>query len=471
MVQQALRLLIVDDEKVWRDQFRRYLQELKLDHLCRIEEAQNSRDAVTKCNQLRPHAVLLDLKLDPGDLLPEDGDFQDLATKLGGIKVLNHISQNLPDADVLIISVIQDEATMQACCGKAAKYVGKPINHQQLLFALKPTLDRLGIGDLLADSDQKSDVIITPGLEGIVAKVKRVAKTKSSVLLVGPSGAGKEIVARLIHKHSTERANKPFIAHNCGDSELSTSRYFGHLKGAFTGAENDHAGVFEQANGGILFLDEIGEMPLADQARLLRVLQDAKVKRLGATDEQAVQVDVQVIAATNRNLADAVRNSKFREDLLYRLKGVQIEVPPLRDRLDDLDWLVPCCLEKLRAERGVESYGYTTEAMGRLKEYRWPGNVRELENVLQEAAIEAEGEPIGARHIVLAETNDETTDSALGEGLGIYASLKDNRRKLEENQIRALRTRNMSDQQICKIMGIHRSSLYRKTQGMQPDDE
>jgi DNA-binding NtrC family response regulator len=232
----------------------------------------------------------------------------------------------------------------------------------------------------------------------IFSLVEQVAPSKAAVLITGESGTGKELVARALHSLSP-RANGPFVALNCAamPESLIESELFGHEKGAFTGAVERRAGCFELAQGGTLLLDEIGDMPLNTQAKLLRVLEDSRVRRLGGRTEMVV--DVRVVASTNKNLPEAIRQSQFREDLYYRLNVFEIQLPPLRDRLDDVTVVARVLLEELNKKHGTQVTEIAPEAMELLRQHRWPGNVRELRNALERAVILAGEGPVQTRHL------------------------------------------------------------------------
>ncbi len=236
------------------------------------------------------------------------------------------------------------------------------------------------------------------GMRQIFALVEQVAPSKAAVLITGESGTGKELVARALHSLS-QRANGPFVALNCAamPESLIESELFGHEKGAFTGAVERRAGCFELAQGGTLLLDEIGDMPLNTQAKLLRVLEDSRVRRLGGRTETTV--DVRVVASTNKNLPEAIRQNLFREDLYYRLNVFEIQLPPLRERLDDVPVLARALLDDLNRKHGTQVTEIAPDAMELLRQHRWPGNVRELRNALERAVILAGEGTVMARHL------------------------------------------------------------------------
>lgn len=232
--------------------------------------------------------------------------------------------------------------------------------------------------------------VFSDGMRQLVSQAERVARFDSTILITGESGVGKERLARYLHSHSP-RSSRPFIAVNCGafSETLIESELFGHGRGAFTGALHDRAGLFEAAHSGTLFLDEIGELPCSSQVKLLRVLQEHEVRRVGENRER--HIDVRIIAATNRKLAKDVLDGRFREDLYYRLQVIELKVPPLRERPDDLRGLAGTLLGRITARMGAAITGYTSGALEQILQYGWPGNVRELENVIERACALAGG--------------------------------------------------------------------------------
>jgi len=239
--------------------------------------------------------------------------------------------------------------------------------------------------------DEPSDLqVFSTAMHRLLDKAKRVARVDSTVLITGESGVGKERLARFIHRASA-RARSPFIAVNCGalTESLIESELFGHARGSFTGAVSDRAGLFEAANGGTLMLDEVGELPYPAQVKLLRVLQDHEVRRVGENRQH--RVNVRLIAATNRDLAQDVATRRFRDDLYYRLNVVRFHIPPLRERLDDLRGLAEAFLRRLTEQMGRAIEGFSSAALQRILEYRWPGNIRELENAIEGACALATG--------------------------------------------------------------------------------
>ena len=303
----------------------------------------------------------------------------------------------------------------------------------------------------LADRNAESDELIgsSPALAKLKERIKRVGNANGSVLIRGESGSGKELVARAVHRAS-RRSRRPMLTVNCAaiPQELIESQLFGHKKGAFTGAESDHSGWFQQAHSGTLFLDEIGELTLAGQAKLLRILEGHPFLPVGATEQ--VLVDVRVIAATNRDLAEFVREGKFREDLFYRLSVFELLVPPLRERGDDVDILIDYFLDHFRRQHGRTSLALADNARGKLREYAWPGNVRQLRNVIDSAVVMAD--------------DPEITEEDLGlrdAGLSRLDTLRID--QWEQRLIgKALTQAGGSVPKAAKLLGISRATAYRK---------
>jgi Transcriptional regulator containing PAS, AAA-type ATPase, and DNA-binding domains len=293
--------------------------------------------------------------------------------------------------------------------------------------------------------------------------VRKIAEFKTTVLIDGESGTGKELVARAIHSNSP-RARAAFIAVNCGaiPANLLESELFGHRKGAFTDASRDRKGLFEEASGGTLFLDEIGELPLNLQVKLLRVLQEGEIRRLG--DSQDIKVDVRVVAATARDLADEVRRGAFREDLYYRLNVFALHLPALRDRREDIPLLVAHFLVRMNARMGLAISGFTADAMRILAARDWPGNVRELENTVERAVVLAEGPEIGVdslpERLRVPGSGTTTAQAAVDDG---DLSIKRASRRSEETLIRRALERTKGNRtRAAELLEIsHRALLYK----------
>jgi two-component system, NtrC family, response regulator AtoC len=321
-----------------------------------------------------------------------------------GMDLVDEIRRRQLGTTVVVMTAYGSrDIAIEAMKRGAYDYISKPFEADELVLLLRKAEEReglfrenqslhkqiraggqepeTGLGDLVARSQQMLDLFRT---------VRKIAEFKTTVLIGGESGTGKELIARAIHRLSP-RAQAPFIAVNCGaiPDNLLESELFGHRKGAFTDANRDRKGLFEEASGGSLFLDEIGELPLGLQVKLLRVLQEGEIRRLG--DSQDIRVDVRVVAATARDLSAEVSRGAFREDLFYRLNVFALHLPPLRERREDIPLLVEHFLARMNARMGLAIAGTSTEAMRLLVEYDWPGNVRELENCIERAIVLCEG--------------------------------------------------------------------------------
>lgn len=325
------------------------------------------------------------------DLALPDGD---------GIDLLKFVrSQNAQVVFIIITAYGTIENALEACRKGADDYVTKPFSREQLLFALEKALRMRQLqhenvqlrSELLHQYDFSSIVAHSRVMQDMLKMVARVAETDSTVLILGESGTGKELVARAIH-YNSPRKEGPFVVVNCPSipDALLESELFGHVKGAYTGALRDRKGKFEQAEGGTLFLDEIGDLKPELQAKLLRVLQERVIERVGS--EKTVEVDVRIVAATNRDLEALVREGTFREDLYYRLAVFPIRIPPLREHPEDIPHLVSYFLKR---NAGGKTFRITPEALDALMAYSWPGNVRELQNVVERASILSDDGIIG----------------------------------------------------------------------------
>jgi two-component system response regulator PilR (NtrC family) len=382
-VSHKARVLVVDDEQSMRE----FLE---------IFFRGEGYDVTTAADV---DAALLAVDADDFDVVISDIQMPERS----GLDLLHAVKETAPQTVVIMITAFATtETAITAMKQGAYDYVTKPFKVDELRLVVEKALEKR----LLATENQrlKSELrketrrrqLVGNGraMEQLYELVARVANTKTNVLVCGESGTGKELVARAIHDQS-ERRDQPFVAVNCGaiPENLLESELFGHVKGAFTGAVQNKAGLFETAHRGTLFLDEIGELPGSLQVKLLRVIQDKAVRRVGGTSDQLV--DVRIIAATNRRLEEEVAASRFREDLYYRLNVIQIGLPPLRDRTEDIPLLVTHFLEKYAGELGKPVAGFSEAAMERLLEYGFPGNVRELENLVERAVALSQGGTIG----------------------------------------------------------------------------
>ncbi|UXY14594.1 sigma-54 dependent transcriptional regulator [Chitiniphilus purpureus] len=363
-----------------------------------VEDDDDLRDALTDTLQLGGHSVLTAsdgeaalrcLETERVALVLSDVQMQ----PMDGETLLLEVKQRYPWLPVMLMTAYGVvEKAVAALHAGACHYLPKPFEPDQLLHEV--------VKYMLPGSEDDTVIAEDPAMRGLLDMARRVAGSDASVLISGESGTGKEVLARFIHRASM-RVERPFVAVNCAavPEQLLESTFFGHERGAFTGAANQHIGKFEQANGGTLLLDEVTEMPLALQAKLLRVLQEREVERVGGT--RAIRVDVRVIATSNRDIAQAVAAGQFREDLFYRLNVFPLHLPALRERPSDILPLARAMLARHAARVGRRAPLLAADAERRLEGYGWEGNVRELDNVIQRALILAPGDVILAEHLYL----------------------------------------------------------------------
>jgi len=349
----------------------------------RVYTAQSVTEAVKLLESKPMDLVITDLKM----------------PKVSGLDLVRHVRENLPDTEVMMITGYATvEGAVEAMKTGAEEYLTKPFTDEELLSAVRRSLDKLNLRR--AQKDTTVPVKKVQGLVGestamqkVFEDIGKAAEIPATVLITGESGTGKEMVARAIHYQSA-RATAPFVPVNCGGipETLLESELFGHVKGSFTGAVESRAGFFQTADGGTIFLDEISETSLAMQVKLLRVLQDKKVCMVGSNRPR--KVDVRILAATNKDLAGLVKQQAFREDLYFRLNVLSIEVPPLRERGDDILHLLRHFSDKFSREYGREPPRFSEPTLRALRGYPWPGNVRELENLVQRVIVMADGQEI-----------------------------------------------------------------------------
>ncbi len=382
---------------------------------------------------------------------------------INGIELLKKVKDTYPDQIVIIITAYASlETAVEALRAGAYDYVIKPIIHEEIKQIVRNalrqrTLQRENIilkKEIERHYDFSHIIGESPAIKKILDEVKKIAGAKSNVLLLGETGTGKELIARAIH-FSSPRAERPFIPINCSaiPENLLESELFGHVRGAFTGAVNSKRGLFEEANGGTVFLDEIGELSPALQVKLLRVLEDQEIRPIGSN--QSIKVDIRFISATNRDLRELVREGRFREDLLYRINVITIELPPLRERGNDIELLIHHFVEKYSKEHGKNINRIDRDVMEILKKYHWPGNVRELQNIIERAVLVSENGTINKEHLPegLIHKKEAFTEKALNDRLSIE----------EYTKAFILRYQNeYTEQQLADMLGITRKSLWEK---------
>ncbi len=373
------RLLVVDDERSMRELLEILLG--KEGHV--VDVAADGPSAIAAFEQHRHPVVLTDLMLG----------------RSSGLDVLRSVKATGAPSEVIVMTAYSTtEGAIQAMKLGAYDYVTKPFKVDELQLLVQKALEKSSLvhdnaalrQELEARGRLQDLVGHSPAMKQVFGLIEKVAPTRANVLVTGESGVGKELVAKALHQRSP-RCDQPFVPVNCGaiPEGLIESELFGHVRGAFTGAQADKAGLFTAAGGGTLFLDEIGELPLLLQVKLLRAIQDRRIRPVGATDD--VEIDVRIIAATNRDLAAEVRAGRFREDLFYRLNVIQIRVPPLRERREDVLRLAEHFLRRFAAEHGRGPLSLSRETRRLIDEYAFPGNVRELENLIERAVTLSDG--------------------------------------------------------------------------------
>jgi|YelNatPaOPRAMG01_1025707.scaffolds.fasta_scaffold00104_3 DNA-binding NtrC family response regulator len=384
--------------------------------------------------------------------------------EMSGTEFLRECKRISPETEVIMLTAYGTvESAVEAMKEGAYDFITKPFKRVTVLKAIQKALEKQALSrenlllrQQLESARAKEQMIGTsPAIRRVLELVRRVAPINTTVLITGESGTGKELVARLIHQYSPRR-NAPFMAINCGaiPENLIESELFGHVKGAFTGATRDKDGLFKVANGGTLFLDEVCAIPLNLQVRLLRAIEEKEFLPVGGT--RPVRVDVRILAASNRDLAAEVREGRFREDLFYRLNVVNIDIPPLRERKEDIPLLVQYFVERHNRALGKRVRGVDDQTMSVLVNYEWKGNVRELENVIERAMILCDDEMIRVHHLPpnLAQFRFEA---------GRRDRLRDAVREFEREHIyRVLERVGFDKPAAAKVLGLSQSSLYRK---------
>lgn len=442
----AEKILVVDDEEIIRNSLTLFLENEKYI----VDEAENGKVAYDKIMENYYDLVLTDLEM----------------PVMKGIDLLEKISTLTPQVSVIIITAYGSlDTAIRALRNGASDYILKPIEFDELLIKIQRLFEskrlisenRILRRELQRNYDFSELVGKSLSMKKVFDTIKMVAETDSTVLITGNSGTGKELVARAIH-YNSKRNNKPFLAINCGaiSENLIESELFGHKKGAFTGAVSDKEGYMKAADGGTLFLDEISEMPLNLQVKLLRVLQEKEITPVGTT--YTIPVDVRFIASSNKNLLEEVKNGKFREDLYYRLNVVEINLPSLKERKEDIPFLVDHFINKYRNQFGKNVKGITNHALKMLMNYDWKGEVRELENIIERAIIFCQNEYIGPEDIPQHIQN--LIDLSIPEKVG---SLNELVSKVEKDYItKVLQANNFDKEKVAQVLDLGLSTLYRK---------
>jgi DNA-binding NtrC family response regulator len=437
------KIYIIDDDK----NIRLSLKEVLEDEGYEVQIFSTGKSCLKQLEKERPSVIFLDVWLNKED----------------GIEILKEIKKIYPALPVIMISGHATiELAVQATKIGASDFLEKPLSIQTLLDKLENVLQIKT--PIMKDIKLEYDELI--GTSEQILKVKQAvaqaAKTNARVFIYGENGTGKELVARMIYKNS-ERKDKPFIDINCAaiPEELIESELFGHEKGAFTGAIERRIGKFEQANGGTLFLDEICDMSLSTQAKVLRVIEEQQFTRVGGTEK--IAIDVRIIAATNIDPVQAIKEGKFREDLYYRLNVIPIIMPPLRERISDIPLLLDYFLKKTIDENKLKQKVFTQAAIELLTQYSWPGNVRELKNIVERLAILSNGSEIGVEDVRESLFNFISEKEEDFPGLDLRSA----RREFEKNYIiKALKQFDKNISKTAKFLGMERTHLHKKIKNL-----
>jgi DNA-binding NtrC family response regulator len=456
MVNRNAKILVVDDDPDTRN----LLSEVLEGEGYQVVVASGAREAMAAGKAARFEVILSDIRLGP---------------ELNGLDVLRAFKSIQPDSEVILITAFGSmETAIEAVKAGAFDYLSKPFKIDEVLNRVYQALEnrslvretRKQVPPVVAPAPVSSLVGRSPAMLEVYKKIGMVADSRATVLITGESGTGKELVARAIHANGP-RSQHRFLAVNCGafTESLLESELFGHVRGSFTGASTNKIGIFEDANGGTVFLDEVSEMSPALQVKLLRTLEAQEVRPVGSN--QPVRIDVRMIAASNRNLADWVAADRFREDLFYRLRVIEIDLPPLRERAEDIPLLVAHFLQKLGAESG-RTLNMASESLSALVAYPWPGNVRELLNTLESVAA------LNRSGVITLQDLPPKLSSGRNDGTNIEALFADlptleevNRRYLNY----VLKATGNNKSQTADILGISRNTIYRMTSRELPEDD
>jgi two-component system response regulator AtoC len=443
------RVLVVDDEENLRLVVRTFLKRDGYE----VEVAASGEEALALVETFGPDVILTDVKM----------------PKMGGLELLATLKAKGLDATVIVMSAYGNvDLALEAMKAGAYDYIQKPFKAEEVLLTLHKAEEReslrrenRALRQEIRRENLFEDILAkSPQMQAIFKTITKIAEYKTTALITGESGVGKELVARALH-HKSSRRGGPFLAVNCGaiPEPLLESELFGYRRGAFTDAVVDRAGLFEQANGGTLLLDEVGELPLSLQVKLLRVLQEETIRRLG--DNKDLKIDVRILAATHRDLAAETKAGRFREDLYYRINVLPIHIPPLRERREDIPILLDHFLARNNVRFNTQIRGIDPEARRLLLEYAWPGNVREMENTIERAMVLTERDTLGADD--LPERVREARDPVQMHLTSGELSIKKTARIIEEILIRRALTKTKGNRtRAAEVLEIsHRALLYK----------
>ncbi len=446
------KILITDDEAGLRESLRDLLTIEGYD----VTVTTNGVEAINKLQTDQFDVALLDIKM----------------PKIDGFEVLRYIQQNCPFTQpIMLTGLVEIKLAVEAIQLGAYDYITKPYSSDDLLKVIRRAIERKNL--MMQNEVMKTELQRLAGSTEIIGEsdsfkkilrlAAKIAPTESSVLIRGQSGTGKELVAKFIYKNSL-RDDKPFVALNCASisDTLIESELFGHEKGAFTDAVKQKQGLVEIANGGTLFLDEVGDISMAIQPKILRFIQEGEYRRVGGNT--VLHSDVRIISATNKRLENEVASGKFREDLLYRLNVITLELPPLKERKDDIPRLAQWFIQKKMKTRVEKTL--SSDAIDMLMRYDWPGNVRELENVIERAAILSQGDVIEAKDLALPSRTTAMAGTNAGDNssVGTLTSMKEVER---EHYQKVLNTLNWNKSQAAKVLDVSLKTLYTKIQQFQ----
>lgn len=440
-------ILVVDDDADMRE----LAQDMLNDRGHQVSVAGSGEEALKLLAEEDYAVVLTDLRM----------------KGMQGLELLNQIKREYPEVNVVLMTAFGSvDTAVEAMKHGASDYLTKPVKKDELIrvvervireAALRREVDRLR-KEVRKEYSFHQILGKSKAIQAVFDLIRRVADSPTNVLITGESGTGKELVAKAIHYNSS-RKEAPFVPVNCAaiPEQLLESELFGHMRGAFTDAKVDKRGLFEEAQKGTLFLDEISELPLMLQAKLLRAIQEKEIRRVGAT--KPIAVDVRIIAATNLNLADEVKNKRFREDLYYRLNVIELKLPPLRERREDIPLLVDAFLKKCAETGGKPVKGISEAALAMLIDYAWPGNVRELENVIERAVTLSRGDKVSPDDLPPAvqgaRGDRRVLDEAAEKSLPLHEVEKEYIKKILEKT-------GGNKYQAAHVLGIDRKTLYRK---------